>query len=58
MISWFLFLFFLFGLKFAEWESIDGGEIIDRMIVEREAMTRESLDCGEIIDWMEVEPGR
>ena len=30
--------FFGFGLKFAEWESIDRGEIIYRMKVERESM--------------------
>ena len=33
-------IFFILGLRFAEWESIDRGEIVDRMKVEREAMTR------------------
>ena len=42
-VWFFLFYFFCgggFGLKFAEWESIDRDEIIDRVKSEREAMTR------------------
>ena len=44
---------------FTEWESIDRGEIIYPMIVEREAMTGvftewESIDRGKIIDPMIV----
>ena len=46
--------FFGFGLKFAEWESVDRDEIIDRMKVEREAMTRalmivSSLPSGSLL---------
>ena len=47
-------------IVFTEWESIDRGEIIDPMRVERGAMTGvftewESIDCSEIIDPMIVE---
>ena len=48
------FLFFFPQLKFAEWESIDRDEIIDRMKVEQEAMTRalmivSSLPSGSLL---------
>ena len=56
MFGFFLIIFFGggFGLKFAECESIDRDEIIDRMKVEQEAMTRalmivSSLPSGSLL---------
>ena len=42
----FFLWFFGFGFKFAEWETIDRGEVIDRMKFEREAMTRALMDVN------------